>query len=196
MSRCLSAHISRSEMLTFCPSFLLLLLDQTLLNEHHFTFDGYWVDLCCHGLWRAFDFIALLLPHKLCVLFESTPVIFGAEVIGWEKKEEMLWGFRAGRTAQFEGHPSCSLSPYFLLGCFHMGPPEASVLAALSGGRTTHLWRGKSTVRVRSSSSAAVSQPWDLAPLQGQRGAWVLPSREMLLPKTRWQRKEDLAASW
>lgn len=40
---------------------------------------------------------------------------------------------------QFEGHLLCSLSPYFLLGCFHMGPPEASVLAALSGGRTTLL---------------------------------------------------------
>lgn len=42
-------------MLTFSPNFLSLLLDQApclfvILNEHHFSFDGYWVDLCCHGL--------------------------------------------------------------------------------------------------------------------------------------------------
>lgn len=64
-----------------------------------------------------------------------------------------------------------SLSPYFLLGSFHMDPPEASVLAALSGGTTTLQWRGKSLVRVRSSSGVTVSQSWDLAPLRGQRGA-------------------------
>lgn len=40
-----------------------------------------------------------------------------------------------------------SLSPYFLLGSFHMDPPEASVLAALSGGGQhfngeTSVWSG------------------------------------------------------
>lgn len=156
------AHISRSEMLTFLPNLLSLHVDQAPClfvspNEHNFTFDGYWIDHCCHGLWWPFVFIVLP-PSRLWGLFESAHVLFGVRFIGWGGKEEMLWGFRTGRTQCSLRSLHCHFSLYFLMGCSHMVPPEASVLTALFAGRTTLLWRVSSSARVRSSWSVAVSQ--------------------------------------
>lgn len=96
MSCHLPAHISRSEILTFLPNFISLLGQAPRLfvspNEHHFTFDGYWID---HGLWWLFIFIALP-PNRLWGLFESAHALFEVRFIEWGEKEEMLWGFRAG----------------------------------------------------------------------------------------------------
>lgn len=60
----------------------------------------------------------------------------------------------------------CCFSPCFPMVCSHIVPPEASVPAALSAGRTMLPWRVSSSARVRSSLSVVVSQPWHLAPLQ------------------------------
>lgn len=120
----------------------------------------------------------LLLSHLLSsgACFESTPILFGASFVGRGGREEMLWGFRAMR---FEGHSSPALFPLlaFHWAVFTRVLPETSffaALAALSSGRM-RLERSKSLVGVRSSSSTAVSQPWDLAPPQGQTEAPALP---------------------
>lgn len=157
------AHISRSEMLTFLLNFLSLLDQAPCLfvspNEHHFTFDGYWIDHCCHGLWWPFVFIALP-PNRLWDLFESAHTLFGASFIGWGEKEEMLWGFRIGGCSKVWGACTVVLAFIFWGAVLPWFLQRPAVLAALSARRTRLLWRVSSSARVRSSWSVAVSQPW------------------------------------
>lgn len=172
MSCHLPAHISRSEMLTFLPNFPSVLLGQAPClfvtpNEHHFTFDGYWIDHCCHGLWWPFVF-SVLLPNRRWGVFESAHTLFEVRFIGWGDKERRCSkASEQGRCSEVWGFVWSCFSPYFLMGCSHIVPPEASVPSALPAGRITLLWRVSSSARVRSSWSVVVSQPWHLAPLQG-----------------------------
>lgn len=113
MSCHLPAHISRSEILTL-PIFLSLLLDQAPClcvspNEHNFTFDGCWIDHCCHGLWWPFVFIVLP-PNRLWGLFLWSQVYR----VG-RKRGGALRLQNGGDAVNFEEY--CCFSPYFFTSC-------------------------------------------------------------------------------
>lgn len=151
----LSFTLSRSGSLSFCQSkwtsfHLWWVLDLLVLSWHVMT-------LCFH----CSSSHQSLEPIWKC----SHP--FGSQVyrVRWKRGDALRLQNRAVQWSLRGLH--CCFSPYFLRGCSLMVPPEASVLAALSAGRTTFLWGVSSSARVRSSWSVAVSQPWHLAPLQG-----------------------------
>lgn len=195
----LPAYISRSEMLTFLPNFLSLLDQAPCLfvspNEHHFTFDGYWIDHCCHGLWWTIVF-TVLPPNRLWGLFESAHALFGVRFIERKRGDDLRLQNR-GDAVKFEG-PALLFHPVLSHGLFSHSSSRG--LCSCS----SFCWKDNTSLE-----SWQLSQGEEqlkrghltaLAPGPSARVERSMSSSAglMLLPKTQWQQRilQPLGRGW